>query len=110
MLTSSVVSCYVTYLTWDGLTNCTDSNCNDWNDAKDTGIIITAGVVIMLLTLFYISFRKRESVEEQSAIRGAAEPILARDEDGEDQVPYNEQPDNSKEMLYFHLFMIFVSF
>jgi Serine incorporator (Serinc). len=110
LLTSSVVNCYITYLCWDGLTNDTNGSCNTWDNAQDTGITITIGVVVLLVTLIYISFRKREQNQDQALIRNAAEPILATEEESgeEADLPYNEEADGRK-MFYFHLFMILAS-
>jgi hypothetical protein len=92
------------------MTNNTREQCNDWNNAKDTGVSITVGVVILLATLAYICFRKREKIQDQTPLRNAAEPILA-DEDDE-QVPYQVEPDEryGRKMIGFHAFMLLASF
>lgn len=111
-MTSSVVNGYITYLCWDALTNNPTKSCNDWDNAQDTGITITIGVVIMLITLAYISFRKREKIQDQTPLRNAAEPILAEDDAGEEQVAYKEEEHESygRKMIWFHAFMLLCSF
>jgi len=107
-----VVNTYTSYLCWDGLTNNTNSHCNPWNTAQDTGISITISVVVLLITLTYICFRKREKIQDQTPLRNAAEPILADDEDGDEQVPYKEDADETlgKKLIWFHAFMLLSSF
>jgi Serine incorporator (Serinc) len=114
LLTSSVVNCYCTYLCWDALTNDTSDTCNTWNNSQDTGIIITVGVLVLLITLFYVCFRKREKSEDQAPLRGVAEPILASEEPGDDAVPYKEEEGEGTEedwrkMAVFHSFMVLTS-
>lgn len=109
------MNCYCTYLCWDGLTNDTDTSCNTWDNAQETGIIIGAGIFVLMVTMAYISFRKREKINEQSHLRGAAEPILASENDEEEDKPFKEDhemidEDYGKKMIYFHLFMLLSSF
>lgn len=79
----------------------------------DTGINITVGIVVLSITLIYVCFRKKneEHPQEYAPIRNAAEPILAKEEPGEEDVPYKEEEEESdgRKLLYFHLFMALVS-
>lgn len=110
LLTSSIVNAYCTYLCWDGLTNNTNEHCNTWDNAQDTGIVIAVGIFVLLITLGYVSFRKKEeNHQEYAPIRSAAEPIIAKEESGEEDVPYKEEETDGRKLLYFHLFMILAS-
>ena len=107
LLTSSIVNTYCTYLCWDGLTSDVSTHCNSWNNAQDTGIVISCGVLVLFITLGYACFRKtKPQLGDDGIIRTAAEPILAKDEPGEDKVSYNEGEGDGKQLIYFHLFMI----
>jgi hypothetical protein len=104
------VNAYCTYLCWDGLTNDTSGYCNTWDNAQDTGIVIAIGTVVLVITLGYVCFRKKEeSHQEYAPIRSAAEPIIAKDEPGEEDMPYKEEETDGRKLLYFHLFMILAS-
>jgi hypothetical protein len=97
------------------LTNDTNKTCNTWDNGKDTGVIISFATFVLIITLAYVCFRKREKITDQAPIRGAAEPILADEDNGEEGQAYKDEEDHvdegyGRKMLFFHLFMLLASF
>lgn len=109
LLTSSLVNFYCTYLCWDGLTNDT-SECNTWNSAADTAVNIAAGLIVLVIALGYVSLKEQDE-KKSDEMQSAAQPILAKEEDGE-KVAFKEEVDESygQNFVYFHGFMLFSSF
>lgn len=101
---------YCTYLCWDGLTNDT-SQCNTWNSASDTAVNIAVGLVVLVVALTYVSLERKEA-KEDGQLKSAAEPILAKEEDGEEKVAFLEENDENygQKFVYFHGFMMLSSF
>lgn len=109
LLTSSLVNLYITYLCWDALTS-DSSSCNSWKGQTGTGLSILFGSIVLLIMLLYLSFSKRERNEGGEApIRGVAEPMLADNEAGHEELPYSEESDERR-MIYFLVMMMLTSF
>lgn len=109
LLTSSLVNLYITYLCWDALTS-DSSSCNSWKGQTGTGMSILFGSLVLLVVLLYLSFSKRERKQGGEApIRGVAEPMLAEDGTGQEELPYNEESDGRR-MIYFLMMMVLTSF
>ena len=74
---------------------------------------IAVGVGVLGITLVYVCFRKKDEqhAQEYAPIRNAAEPIMAKEEPGEEDVAYKEEEGegDGRKLLYFHLFMALVS-
>lgn len=107
LLTSSAVNLYCIYLTWAGLSS-TDDECNTLEVEESTALNITFGLIPLIIILLYIGFRKKERGEENNApIREIADPMIAKEEDDQDEGVRDTEKASS--YVYFYLLLVLTS-
>lgn len=107
LLTSSAVNLYCVYLTWAGLSS-TDDECNTLQDSESTALNITFGLIPLVIILLYVAFRKKERGEENNTpIKDIADPMIAKEEDDQDEGVRDTERASS--YVYFYLLLMLAS-
>jgi hypothetical protein len=125
VFTSSIVTSYMTYLSWAAMASHPDDECNPMiNSGGNTAAQILVGFLFTFMTLFVTSSLSKtdQSAREEKGLAGAAKNVMAEDEAELKEEVDLEGPDGKKvtsaesniypvttPTFYFHGVMILAS-